>query len=326
MLSVLTLLAGLALLLGGGAALVRGAAGLARKLGISPLVIGLTVVAFGTSTPELAVNMIAVDRGANDVAFGNVVGSSLANIGLILGLSALVRPLVIHGQVLAREIPMMLLAAVFLLVLALDPALRGGPGVIDRADGVCLLLIFCVFLYTMVGDVVRQRRDPLAEQARERGRLRWHEGVPADLVLIAVGLAGLIYGGDLTVSAATALALALGVPQAIVGLTIVAVGTSFPELVTSAIATWRGESDIAVGNVVGSNVFNTLFILGLTATVSPVMVPAGGNFDLLATVVLSLVLLPLGFTHSRRIVRAEGIVLLAAWIGYTIWRSAGGAG
>jgi cation:H+ antiporter len=175
----------------------------------------------------------------------------------------------------------------------------------------------------MVGDVVRQRLDPLVEQAQAHGELRWHEGVVADLVMIAAGLAGLVLGGELTVSAATELALALGVPEALVGLTIVAVGTSLPELVTSAVATWRGESDIAVGNVVGSNVFNTLFILGVTATAHPVPVPAGGVADLVANVALSLALLPIGLTHSRRVVRTEGVVLLAAWIGYTAWRAAG---
>ncbi|HVR30934.1 MAG TPA: calcium/sodium antiporter [Thermoanaerobaculia bacterium] len=326
MLSILLLLGGLALLLGGGAGLVRGAAGLARKLGVSPLIVGLTVVAFGTSTPELAVNLIAVYRGATEVAFGNIVGSNLANLGLILGLAALVRPLVIHGQVLAREIPMMVLAAAVLLVLALDPALRGEPGAIDRGDGLALLLVFSVFLYAMVGDVVRQRRDPLVEQARERGGESWHEGVPADLLLVAGGIVGLVAGGRLTVDAATELALLLGVPATIIGLTIVAVGTSLPELVTSAIATWRGESDIAVGNVVGSNVFNTLFVLGVTATTRPVPVPAGGTGDLIACVVLSVVLLPMGITHSRRIVRVEGALLLSAWIAYTIWRSAGAVG
>lgn len=313
---------GLGLLLAGGYALVRGASGLAASLGVSPVVIGLTVVAFGTSAPELAVNLSAALSGSSGLAFGNVVGSNLANLGFILGMAALLKPLAIEGRIVTREIPMMLLATAAALVLGLAADLAWAGDSYLRGDGVLLLLVFGVFMYTAVGDVVKQRAgDALLLQAGEAADApvapgkRW-----VDVMLVLVGLGGLVVGGELTVRAATALAERAGLSEGVIGLTVVAVGTSLPELATSLIAAHKGQMDIAVGNVIGSNIFNLLFILGVTATIAPVEVPPGGIVDLALLLALSALLLPLTITHGRRLVRWEGALLVAAWIGYTTYR------
>ncbi len=320
--TVAWLIVGLVLLVGGGDLLVRGASGLARHFGVSALVIGLTVVAFGTSAPELAVNIIGALEGKSDIAFGNVIGSNLANIGLVLGLTALVRPLTIQGIIIVREIPLMLLGTAATVILILDPMLRGGIAVIDRADGCLLLLLFTVFLYTAIGDVVRNRRsDPLVAQAEHfTSPSGTRVGLLANVLMTLAGLAALVYGGDRTVEAAARIAQALEVPDVVIGLLLVAVGTSLPELATSIVAVHRGETDIAVGNVVGSNVFNLLLVLGTTAVIRDVPVPQGGLVDVFAVLVLSFLLLPLCMTYDRRLVRREGFVLFGAWVGYCSWR------
>jgi cation:H+ antiporter len=319
-LDTLLLLAGLALLLGGGELLVRGAAALARSFGISPLVVGLTVVAFGTSAPELAVNLAAALRGEGGISFGNVVGSNIANVGLIVGLAALVRPLSVHVTVILREIPMMLLASTVVLVMSFQSRLEGAADVFRRSDGLILLLLFGVFLYYTTLDALRQRGsaaiarevEDIAEEGLAAGRGR-------SLLLTGLGLVGLIAGGELTVRSAVAIALALGISKAVIGLTIIAVGTSLPELVTSVMAARRGQSDLAMGNVVGSNIFNLLLVLGLTATVRPIPVPEGGHVDLLMMTALAAALLPLSI-RSRRMPRWSGALLLASYALYLLWR------
>ncbi len=319
--NLILLIVGGALLLGGGDLLVRGASGLARSLGVRPVVIGLTVVAFGTSAPELVVNLIAAFTGRGGIAFGNVVGSNLANLGLILGLGACVRPLAVEGSIIVREIPLMLLATVAVIVMTVEGDFSGVAGSIDQTEGLCLLLFFVVFLYALAREVLTSRtKDALALQIETSPVTKAPDRRAATIGMIAVGLVGLVLGGHLLVTGASALARGLGVSEVVIGLSIVAVGTSLPELVTSIIAALRGEADIAVGNVVGSNIFNLLFVLGVTTSLSPIDVPAGGFVDLLAALVVSSLLLPFAITGQRRIVRAEGAVLLAAWIGYTGWR------
>jgi cation:H+ antiporter len=314
---------GLLLLVGGGEALVRGATGLARGLGVSPLVIGLTVVAFGTSAPELAVNLMAALEGRGDISFGNVIGSNLANIGLIVGCTALIRPILVDRVVIFREIPMMLLATAAAVVLAFDRWLSSGPDVYDRADGIVFLMLFCVFLYYTVGDFVTQRanhhREALAggSGARDPGALR------RQIALTVAGLAALIVGGHVSVSAAVDLARTLGVPEVIIALTVLAIGTSLPELTASIVASLRGHVELAIGNVVGSNIFNLLFVAGLTATLRPIPVPAGGFLDLWVLAALSLILITVSLTRLRHIVRTEAALLLLCYLGYLAWRAAG---
>jgi cation:H+ antiporter len=311
---LLLLLFGLILLLVGGDALVRGAAALARRLGISPLVVGLTVVAFGTSAPELTVNVTAALRGSGGLSFGNVIGSNLANIGLVVGLAALLRPLHIQTSVVRRELPMMLLATAVAFVFALAGDASSGY---ERGDGIVLLLLMSVFIYYTAVDVFRQRKSGRGEVGLAPGR--W--SVPVSLALGAAGLVGLVAGARLTVDGAVGIARAAGISEAVIGLTLVAIGTSLPELAASLVAAWRGQTGIAIGNVIGSNLFNLLLVLGVTATLRPIPVPVGGIADLTVLSALSVLFWALCATRERRIIRAEGALLLTVYVLYLCGRT-----
>ncbi len=311
---ILIIAVGLVLLVFGAELLVRGASSVARALRVPDLVIGLTVVAFGTSTPELAVNLSSAVTGNGDIGFGNVIGSNICNIGLILGLSALIRSLDIHVGVIVREIPMMLLTCLVALAMAFDIFLDDHtPDAFGRSDGIVLLLFFCVFLYYTLADARANRTEILDSDAKPLS-------LPLALGMILLGLAALVGGGKLTVDSAVQLAEALNAPPVVVGLLLVAVGTSLPELATSTVAAYRGMTDIAIGNVVGSNIFNLLFIMGISSTVTPVNIPEGGHLDLLVMIGLSALLIPLCATHKRRLVRWEGALLLGLYAGYCAWR------
>ena len=318
----LLLVFGLTLLVGGGEAMVRGAAALARQLGVPPLVIGLTVVSFGTSAPELAVNASAALRGDGAVAFGNIVGSNLANVGLILAVCALVRPLAVQSIVITREIPMMLLGCAAAAVMGFD-ALRGAESsVYDRSEGLVLLLLFAVFLYYTIGETFRRRADdPFVQQAEQYPAGERLRSIAISAGLVALGLLGLAIGGAVTVSAAVEIATVAGISKAVIGLTIVALGTSLPELTASIVAVRRGEADLAVGNVVGSNIFNLLFVLGVTASIAPVPVPGQGHADLVAMLVFGASLLLFAFGRND-VTRVEGSCLLVGYLGYLVWRMA----
>ena len=323
----LWLAVGIVFLTIGGETVVRGATGLARRLGVSPLVIGLTVVAFGTSAPELAVNVIAAIRGQGAISFGNIIGSNMANIGLIVGLTAILRPIVIKDVVIRRELPMMLLATAGVLAMGFDNALSSGGAVrpfedfYTRSDGILLLMFFLVFLYYTVGEFVRPRALAGEDIADGHPPATTEEPLWRSLAVTTLGLALLIGGAELTVNAAVNLARALGVSEELIGLTLVAVGTSLPELVASVSATFRGHAELAIGNVVGSNIFNLLLVLGVTSIVNPVPVPAGGHTDLLVVTGLSLVLFGVSVSWRQEIVRTEACVLLAVYLGYLSWRS-----
>jgi len=324
---LLWLAAGIVLLAIGGELVVRGATSLARRLGVSPLMIGLTVVAFGTSAPELAVNVIAAVQDQGAIAFGSIFGSNMANIGLIVGCTAILRPIVIKDVVIRRELPMMLLATAGALAMGFDNALSAGgsvppfPDYYTRSDGVLLLMFFLVFVYYTIGDFSRARSNG--------GRSRSAADASADgksppwgsLALTGLGLALLIGGAELTVEAAVHLAHAIGVSDEIIALTVVAIGTSLPELVASLAAAMRGHTELAIGNVVGSNIFNLLLVLGVTSVVRPVPVPSGGHTDLLVLAGLSLALFAVSLSYRREIVRTEACVLLAVYVGYLGWRS-----
>jgi cation:H+ antiporter len=311
--------------MGGGDLLVRGASALAKSLGVPPLVIGLTVVAFGTSAPELSINLLATFKGNTDICFGNVIGSSIANIGLIIGVCALIRPLAVKGIIIKREIPMMVLASLLALVVGSDFLLRSSSNVFDRTDGIIFLLIFGVFLFYTIGDVVRQRKaDSLIQQMGELKDKKSFRTTLLNLLILITGLAFLVGGGKLSVDAAVKIAETLNIPRVIIGLTVVAIGTSLPELITAGIATWKGQTDIAIGSVVGSNLFNILLINGVCASVHPIPVPSGGISDLLMMLFLALFLLPLCITNKNRIIRGEGALLLALYVGFSLWRILGG--
>ena len=321
---VVKLIAGLILLLGGGEAVVRGAAAMARKLGVSPLAIGLTVVAFGTSAPELAVNVTAAFEGQSDLSFGNITGSNLANIGLVVGCCGLIRALPIKSIVVAREIPMMLLATMVTMVMAFDPFIDGSVAILDRGDGVLMLLLFSVFLYYTVGELVRQRAEhPSLEDlvASEIPGAGPGVAMVRDGLMTLAGFGALLYGADLTVQGALSIAKAMGVSDVVIGIGIVAIGTSLPELAAGVMATLRGHMEIAIGNVVGSNIFNLLLVLAVTVIISPIEVPKFGMIDLIATGVLSIALLIFSMTNYRRILRAEAAILLLLYVGYISWRA-----
>jgi cation:H+ antiporter len=314
---------GIALLIGGGTLLVRGAAELAASFGISPMVVGLTIVGFGTSSPELVVNLIGAFQGATGLAFGNVVGSNISNLALVLGAAAIMSPIAIRGEVVRRELPLLLLATTLMAVLALDGPLEGLPAAIGRTDSIVLMLIFCVFIYISALDLMRMRRkDALLVDIREspivttpsKGRFSW--------LLVIGGFLLLFFGGEMTVRNAVAFAEQVGVSTTIVGLFVVAVGTSMPELVTSIIAAVRRESDLALGNVIGSNIFNSLMVLPASGVVAQIPVPRGGIGDLALSWILTAALIPVFFFGKANLGRVTGAILLVVYIGYAAVRIA----
>ena len=299
---VLSLAGGLALLVVAAHLLVRGAAALALRLGLSPLVVGLTVVAFGTSAPELVVSVQAALAGAGGIAVGNVVGSNVANVGLILGLAALVRPVVADRSVFRRDLPVLLAATALGVAFLLDRA-------VTRAEGAGLVLGLVAYLAWSVGAARRDRTAAELPVGQGSGSA-WR-----DLAAVAAGLAGLVFGADLLVDGATALARAFGVSDAVIGLTVVAVGTSLPELATSVVAALRGESEIAVGNVIGSNLFNVLGILGLAAAVRPLGAPGLEAVDLAVLAAFTLAA-PVFMWSGGRLGRLEAGVLALGYVAY----------
>ncbi|MBL8352071.1 MAG: calcium/sodium antiporter [Burkholderiaceae bacterium] len=310
--------AGLAGLVAGAELLVRGATKLALSFGVSPLVVGLTVVAFGTSAPELAVSVGAAMSGQTELAVGNVVGSNIFNVLVILGLSALITPLLVDMQLIRQEVPIMIGASVLLLVLSLD-------GRIGLADAAMLLVLqgaYTVFLVRQSRAQNLQAQETVYDDELGHPDARaWDARLPAQIGLIAVGLALLVGGSQALVSAAVTLAKSFGVSDLVIGLTIVAAGTSLPEVAASLMAALRGQRDIAVGNVVGSNLFNILGCLGLAGLVSGqgLPVPAAAlDFDLWVMLAAALACLPV-FISGRQVARWEGGVFLAYYAAYVSW-------
>ena len=316
LLNIVWLLVGLILILVGANALTDGASSLARRMGVSDLIIGLTVVAFGTSAPELAISVISAANGEAQLAIGNVVGSNIFNILVIIGITALVKPIVIERTVLSLEIPMVILSSVILLVLGNSSWLNGGGmNEVSRVSGIFLLIFFLLFMrYTFAS----ARRTPDATAA--------DVDAPADTkslptwracIYVVAGLAALVFGGDKFVDGASGIAASMGVSQAVIGLTIVAAGTSLPELATSIVAATKGRSAMAIGNVIGSNIFNVLMVLGLSATVRPLSFGTIGNLDLLTLLGASILFIIFGWIiKERTITRAEGGILTACYIAY----------
>ncbi len=310
--AMVLILVGLALLIAGGESLVRGAAGLAAAARISPLVIGLTVVAFGTSAPEFAVTLQAAVLGQAELALGNVVGSNIFNVLFILGLSSLIVPLTVAAQLIWWDVPLMVVASVLLLLLGLD-------GTIGRWDGVPLLAGLVAYTAWAVFQSRRESRDVEDEYARQiaGATTAWKYAI-VQLVWIAAGLALLALGSRWLVDGAVAVARFLGVSELIIGLTIVAAGTSLPETVTSVIAGLRGQRDIAVGNIVGSNLFNLLGVLAISAMVAPGGVPVAPealHFDIPVMIATAVACLPIFFT-GHVISRWEGALFLGYYAAY----------
>jgi cation:H+ antiporter len=314
--SLLWFVLGLVALVVGAEALVRGASRLALSFGISPLVVGLTVVAFGTSSPEMAVSVQSALSGQVDLAIGNVVGSNVFNVLFILGVSALIVPLLVHQQLVRQEVPLMIGASLLVWGLAAD----GGIGRWDGALLAGLLVAYTLFVIRQSRQEDRSVRDEYQEGMPGDGSA-WDRHWAVQVLLVAAGLGLLVLGADVLVEAAIAFARAFGVSELVIGLTIVAAGTSLPEVATSILAAVRGERDIAVGNVVGSNVFNLLGVLGVSALVAPTglaVAPAVLSFDLLVMTAVAVACLPVFFTGNR-IDRWEGLVFLAYYVAYTVY-------
>ena len=308
--TVLYFIAGLICLIVGAEALVRGASRLASAFGISPLIIGLTVVAFGTSSPELAVSIKAGLDGQGAIAMGNVVGSNIFNVLFILGLASLVAPLVVSQQLIRLDVPLMILLSALVLVMGLD-------GAIGRVDGAILVIALAGYLIFLLK---KSKTEPDAiEKEYEEAFGKKPSSRALNFVMIAVGLGLLVLGSKWLVDGAVSFAIFMGVSEAVVALTIVAAGTSLPEVVTSVIATIRGERDIAVGNVVGSNIFNIMGVLGVTGLITPggIDVPdAMLRFDIPIMIGVAFACLPIFFTGGL-ISRMEGTALLGFYVAYT---------
>ena len=309
------LILGMAILIYSADLLVKGASSFAKMMKVSNLMIGLTVVAFGTSFPELIVNIFASSTGNSDLAVGNIVGSNLVNILLILGISAVVKPLLVQNTTVRYEIPFGVLATLVLFVVANDTLLSNtGFNVINRTDGLIFLSFFIIFIYyTFVigtsGSVNNEDGNDVAEMSKLKSTL-----------LIIAGLVGLYFGGKFIVESATTIAEALGMSQYLIGVLVVGVGTSLPELATSVVASLKGNSDMAVGNIVGSNIFNIFFILGISAVMTDIPFNPSINLDILLGLIATILLFVFVFTgKGRKIDRVEGSIFVVAYLAYVVY-------
>ncbi len=321
--AAILLVAGLALLMLGGRWVVDGAVRIAERLGISTLVIGLTVVAFGTSAPELALNIIAAISGSAELSFGNVIGSNIANIGLVIGISAIIVPLCVTSKVLRREMPMMVVATFLTIALgALGWVLPGTGGIAGFGwiQGLALTACFAVCTIVWIRQGQSDRKDKLVKEASKLVPTSSEAKVLPGIGWCAIGLLLLIIGGKLTETGAVSLAKWWGLSDELIGLTIVAVATSLPEISTSLTALKRNQPDLAVGNVVGSNLFNLLLVMGVTALTGVVPIPMPfGWWDMGAMLAFTIILIPIAISGPSRITRGEGITLLILYFAYITW-------
>ena len=320
--NILLLIGGLILILLGANGLTDGAASVAKRFHIPPIVIGLTIVAFGTSAPELTVSVSSALKGSADIAIGNVVGSNIFNTLMIVGCTALFAPIVITRNTLRKEIPLCILSSIVLLICANDVFLDKAPeNILNRVDSLLLLCFFVIFMgYTFAiaskpVTMEQQAEHPVIEEETEIKSLPWWQSI----LYIIGGLAALIYGGQLFVDGATGIARNLGVSESIIGLTLVAGGTSLPELATSIVAALKKNPEIAIGNVIGSNLFNIFFVLGCSASITPLHLSGITNFDLFTLVGSGILLWLFGlFFAKRTITRIEGGIMILCYVAYTV--------
>jgi cation:H+ antiporter len=307
--SILFLFGGLIVIILSANALVGGASAIAKRFGISDLVIGLTIVSIGTSAPELAISVISAIKGNTDIAVGNILGSNIANILLIIGLSAIVFPLVVQKNTQYKEIPLGMLAVALIGILGNDMILdKGASNVLSRIDGIVLLCFFLIFLYYTFQIATNKDVEdiPIQKQALSKS-----------IVFVILGIAGLFFGGNYFVEGAIKIARYFGMSDKLIGLTIVAIGTSLPELATSIVAAYKKNPDIAVGNVVGSNILNVFLILGITAAIKTLPLSPSANIDIAVALIASLLLFLSTFLfHQRKVTRGEGIVFVLVYISY----------
>jgi len=293
--------------------LVDGSSAIAKKLKISDIAIGLTIVAFGTSAPELIVNVFASSSGNTEIAIGNILGSNIANILLILGISAVIYPIAAQKNTVLKEIPFSLLSVILLAIMANDILIdNSSTSAISRIDGFVLILFFVIFLYYTFS-ITKSGGDIVGRDIKTISLTK-------SLLYIILGLTGLFIGGKWIVDGAVSIAESFNVSKSVIGLTVVAVGTSLPELATSAVAAYKKQTDIAIGNVVGSNIFNILWILGLSSVIHPLTFFAGSNFDIIMTISASLILFIAMYIGRRHILeRWQGTLMIFLYILYIIY-------
>ncbi|MDD4477078.1 MAG: calcium/sodium antiporter [Patescibacteria group bacterium] len=310
-LAIFLIIVGLAVLVVGAEAMVRGASSFAKKIGVSELVIGLTIVAFGTSAPELVVNIISAFKGASDIAIGNIIGSNIFNILLILGISAVIYPLSVKGNTVWKEIPFAILAVILVFVMGNDAIIDGLPfNAITRIDGFLLISVFIIFMFYIFSS---------AKNGAESEEVKIYN-LPVSLFYILAGLGLLAVGGKVLVDNAVLLARLAGLSESFIGLTIVAAGTSLPELATSAVAAYHHKDDIAIGNIVGSNIFNVFWILGLTSVILPLPFNAAVNADILVCLAATLLLFLFMFVGAKKkLDRWQGIVFILLFLVYMVF-------
>ncbi|HPO50112.1 MAG TPA: calcium/sodium antiporter [Spirochaetota bacterium] len=303
------LILGLAFVVKGADFLIDGSSSIARTFKIPEIVIGLTIISMGTSAPELIVNIFASVKGSSDIVFGNVIGSNLCNLLLILGLSAVIFPITVKRNTVFKEIPFTIIAAFILLIFANFTIFNSPDKALDRFEGAVLLILFVLFLFY----VYRLNKNSKEEEESEIKMIK----TPLAVLFVVLGFAGLFIGGKLTVDNAVNIAKLLGVSEKLIALTIISIGTSLPELATSAIAAYKKRSDIAIGNVVGSNIFNILFILGVSGIIRPVAFQNIMNIDIAVLLAGSVLLFAVMFIGKRHILsRAEGAFFLFGYVGY----------
>lgn len=306
---VLLLIVGFVLLIKGADFFVDGASSTASNFKVPKILIGLTIIAFGTSAPELAVSIKALASGSTDMVLGNVIGSNILNILLILGLAAVIRPLRIRRDTIRKEIPVTVLISTLLVTLFLDVQLNhGSANQITRGDGIAILLFFTVFIYYLISMAMHDRDKTKVEKPK------WKLGM--SLLMTALGLAGIIFGSDMVVNSATVIAGALGVSERIISLTVIALGTSLPELVTTVVSARKGEVELVLGNILGSNIFNICVVLGIPVAIFGAVTPASFQVLDLVMLVASAVLLFFFSLTQRKISRAEGAIMLLVFAGY----------
>lgn len=310
--NVLLLIVGLVLILGGANYLTDGAASIARRFGLSDLMVGLTIVALGTSAPELTISIVSAVQGNPGMAIGNVVGSNIFNTLLIIGVVALARPIKIEKGIMVNEIPMTILASAAIFVMGISPWIDGTSAQISRVDGIILLLFLCIFMRYIFAQAKAEKSKEDKDAKSKKEMNLW-----LAIFMVSGGLAALVYGGDLFVDKASAIASSLGVSDAVIGLTIVAVGTSLPELATSLTAAIKGNTGIAVGNVIGSNIFNIFLVLGTAAAIRPLPFAGVSTLDMEVLLGSALIFWFFGwFFKTRTITRAEGGIMAACYIAY----------
>ena len=317
------LIGGFVLLVKGADVFVDGSSGIARFFKIPSLVIGLTIVAFGTSAPEAAVSITASITGQTGIAVGNISGSNIFNILVVLGICAMIKPISVQRSIMNRDYLLMLIACVAFFVVSADIWLGSGTNMVSRGDGIILALFFCIFMYMTIRSALKGRNEPttlpdVPHEAPKEKKAEPPVKLPKSIIMAILGLAGVVIGGQLVVNGASDIAKSFGASETLIGVTVVAIGTSLPELVTSIMAARKGENDIAVGNVIGSNIFNILLVGGLASAISPIAMNMNNLIDIVILVIVSVYIMALVW-KKQLLTRAGGVSMLAVYAAYMVY-------